>query len=204
MTMRLDRKLMAALAALALAPLAGAEPSDRYVQDVMKRDFHAKGQAKMDRMEQDVVQRICTASNDRPPSGLAKVLEGDQMKTIVWPADGKLLGNWKEGAKIAWSGRGMQWNEDPKKPSGGGCYNCHIISPERESAGTIGPSLRGFGKISGYGIETQPYVHGKLYNAKAYNLCSHMQRFGHTDTLPEPQIKDLTAYLLATQSPVNQ
>jgi len=196
-------KLAAAIAALAVAPLAAAEPSDREVQQNMKRDFHPKGQAKMDRIEQDAVQRICTATRDRPPAGLAKVLEGDQMKTIVYPS-GSLMGSWKAGGAIAWSGQGMQWNENPKKPSGGGCYNCHQISPQRTSAGTIGPSLTAFGKKRGNGVEMQKYVYGKIYNAKAYNLCSGMPRFGHTGSLTEQQMKDLTAYLLDPASPVNK
>ena len=135
--------LGAGLVALSLSPLAAAEPSDREVQQIMKRDFHPKGQAKMDRIEQDAVQRTCTATRDKPPAGLAKKLEADQLKTIVYPS-GSLIGSWQEGAKIAWSGQGMQWHEDPKKPSGGGCYNCHEISPKRPSAGTIGPRLRAF------------------------------------------------------------
>lgn len=195
--------LGAALAALAASPVALAEPTDREVQAIMKRDFHAKGQAKMDRLEQDAVQRICTATNGKPPAELAKQLEADQLKTIVYPS-GSLMGNWKEGAKIAWSGRGMQWHEDPKKASGGGCYNCHQISPQRTSAGTIGPSLTGFGKTRGNGIEMQKYVYGKIYNAKAYNLCSDMPRFGTTSSLTEQQMKDLTAYLLDPASPVNK
>jgi sulfur-oxidizing protein SoxX len=195
--------LGAGLVALSLSPLAAAEPSDREVQQIMKRDFHPKGQAKMDRIEQDAVQRTCTATRDKPPAGLAKKLEADQLKTIVYPS-GSLIGSWQEGAKIAWSGQGMQWHEDPKKPSGGGCYNCHEISPKRPSAGTIGPSLRAFGKKRGSGIETQKYVYGKIYNAKAYNLCSHMPRFGYTGSLTEQQMKDLTAYLLDPASPVNQ
>ena len=64
--------LGAGLAALALSPLAIAEPTDREVQAIMKRDFHPKGQAKMDRLEQDAVQRVCTAANGKPPEGLAK------------------------------------------------------------------------------------------------------------------------------------
>jgi sulfur-oxidizing protein SoxX len=196
--------LGAGLAALVVSPLALAEPSDGEVQEIMKRDFRPKGQAKMDRLEQDAVQRVCTASNGKPPPALAKQLEADQMKTIVYPSGGSLMGNWKGGASIAWSGQGMQWHEDPKKPAGGGCYNCHEISPARTSFGTIGPSLKGFGKTRGNGIETQRYVYGKIYNAKAYNLCSEMPRFGHTNSLTEQQIKDLVAYLLDPASPVNQ
>lgn len=191
------------LAAPLLPPPALAEPSDREVQQVMKRDFRAKGQAGMDRLEQDGVQRVCTATNNKPPADLARQLEADQMKAIVYPSGG-LIGNWKEGAKIAWGGRGMQWHEDPRKPADGGCYNCHEISPQRTSAGTIGPSLTGFGKKRGNGIEMQKYVYGKIYNAKAYNLCSEMPRFGSTGSLTEQQIKDLTAYLLDPTSPVNK
>jgi len=195
--------LGAGFTALALSPLAIAEPTDREVQQAMKRDFRAKGQAGMDRLEPDGVQRICTVTGNRPPAELAKQLEADQTKTIVYPS-GSLMGDWKSGAKIAWGGQGMRWHEDPKKPADGGCYNCHEISPERTSAGTIGPSLTGFGKKRGNGIEMQRYVYGKIYNAKAYNLCSEMPRFGSTGSLTEQQIKDLTAYLLDPTSPVNK
>jgi sulfur-oxidizing protein SoxX len=195
--------LYAALAALLVSPVAAAEPSDREVQEIMQRDFRAKGQAKMDRLQQDAVQRVCTATRDKPSAAIAKQLEADQLKAIVFPS-GSLIGNWKNGSAIAWSGQGMQWHEDPKKPSGGGCYNCHEISPLRASAGTIGPSLRGFGKLRGSGPDIQKYVYGKIYNAKAYNLCSEMPRFGTTGTLTEQQIKDLVAYLLDPTSPVNK
>jgi sulfur-oxidizing protein SoxX len=180
-----------------------AQPTDREVQEILKRDFRPRGQAKMDRIEQDAVQRVCTTTHNRPPADLAKKLEADQMRTIPFP-NGSLIGNWKEGARIAWSGQGMQWHEDPSKPGGGGCYNCHEMSPLREAFGTIGPSLAGFGKKRGNGMETQRYVYGKIYNSKAYNLCSEMPRFGTTSSLTEQQIKDLTAYLLDPASPVNK
>jgi sulfur-oxidizing protein SoxX len=50
----------------------------------------------------------------------------------------------------------------------------------------------------------QKYVYGKIYNAKAYNLCSQMPRLGYAGTLSEQQIKDLVALLLDPASPVNQ
>ncbi len=46
--------------------------------------------------------------------------------------------------------------------------------------------------------------YGKIYNAKAYNLCSQMPRLGLSGTLTEEQIKDLVALLLDLDSPVNQ
>jgi sulfur-oxidizing protein SoxX len=47
-------------------------------------------------------------------------------------------------------------------------------------------------------------VYSKIYNAKAYNLCSEMPRFGHAGALGEKQIKHLVALLLDPESPVNK
>ena len=196
------KKTFLTLGLLAAAGAASAEPTDREVQAIMMRDFHPKGQAKMDRLEQDGVQRLCTLTHNKPPEATAKLMEADQLKTIVYPS-GSLLGDWRRGEKIASSGKGMQWNEKPG-PGGGGCYNCHQLSPKQASYGTIGPSLKGFGRIRGNGVDMQRYVYGKIYNAKAYSLCSEMPRFGYTGSLSEQQMKDLTALLLDPASPVNQ
>src|SRR5688500_20350249 len=88
------------------------------VQRILQRDFHARGQATMDRVVQDGVQRVCTESNDRPPAELAKQLEADQMKTIAFP-EGSLIGDWKRGEQIAQSGRGLQWTATAGTASGG-------------------------------------------------------------------------------------
>jgi sulfur-oxidizing protein SoxX len=180
-----------------------AEPTARDVTEAMKRDFHPRGQATMDRIPQDAVQRICTETRDNPPAALAKQLEADQMKTIVFPA-GSLMGDWKRAEKVAQSGRGSMWNDKPGVDAGGSCYNCHQISPQETSYGTMGPSLLGFGKKRGNGPEMQKYVYGKIYNAKAYNACSQMPRLGYAGTLSEQQIKDLVALLLDPESPVNK
>ena len=191
------------LIAMLVAPLALADPNPQDVQKLMQRDFHARGQAGMDRVVQDGLQRLCTESGDKPPAELAKSLEADQMKTIVFP-EGSLMGDWKRGESIAQNGRGLQWTDKPGDAAGGSCYNCHQLSPQEASFGTLGPSLRQFGKLRGNGQEIQRYVYGKIYNAKAYNLCSQMPRLGLSGTLTEEQIKDLVALLLDADSPVNQ
>ena len=191
------------LIAMLVAPLALADPTPQDVQKLMQRDFHARGQAGMDRVVQDGLQRLCTESGDKPPAELAKSLEADQMKTIVFP-EGSLMGDWKRGERIAQNGRGLQWTDKPGDAAGGSCYNCHQLSPQEASFGTLGPSLRQFGKLRGNGREIQRYVYGKIYNAKAYNLCSQMPRLGLSGTLTEEQIKDLVALLLDADSPVNQ
>jgi len=183
--------------------LAFAEPTARDVTEALKRDFHPRGQAKMDRVSQDGLQRICTDTRDKPPAALAKQIEADQMRTIVFPT-GSLMGDWKRAEKVAQDGRGSMWSDKPGAPAGGSCYNCHQISPQETSYGTLGPSLLGFGKKRGNGPEMQKYVYGKIYNAKAYNACSQMPRLGYAGTLTEEQIKDLVALLLDPASPVNR
>jgi sulfur-oxidizing protein SoxX len=180
-----------------------ADPGPAEVQKILQRDFHARGQATMDRVVQDGLQRVCTESGNKPPAAVAKTLEADQMKTIVFPSGG-LTGDWKRGETIAQGGRGLTWNDRAGQPADGSCYNCHQLSPAELSYGTIGPSLRGFGKIRGNGAEVQRYVYGKIYNAKAYNACSQMPRLGYSGTLTEEQIKDLVALLLDPASPVNK
>jgi sulfur-oxidizing protein SoxX len=173
------------------------------VQKVLQRDFHARGQATMDRVVQDGLQRLCTETNDRPPGDVARQLEADQLKTIAFPA-GNLIGDWKNGERIAQNGRGLQWTDAAGSTGGGSCYNCHQISPQETSHGTLGPTLLRFGWMRGNGPEMQRYVYGKIYNAKAYNLCSQMPRLGHSGTLTPEQIKDLVGLLLDPASPVNK
>ena len=202
---------LASLAALAALAVSCATPRD-YRPDalaLMKRDFHAQGIAGMDRLKEDDVQAACNKYDNNPPADVVARLQKEQLETIKYPADGKLLGDWKVGEKTAQRGRGMTWRDKPHKtsrgePNGGGCYNCHQIGPATTSFGTVGPSLYQFGKRRGYGIEVQRYAYAKIYNAKAFNLCSQMPRFGHIDALTEAQIKDLVALLMDPNSPVNR
>ena len=204
--------LAAALASCSSAPTTtpgaggdhrGESPADMArVTSVLKASMHERGQAKMGRIELDDLQRLCNQYADNPPAEQAKRMEAEQLKGIAFPG-GSLIGDWKAGEKIAQSGRGMTWSDKPGA-AGGSCYNCHQISPKVEAYGTIGPSLAGFARIRGNGPEVQRYVYGKIYNAKAYNACSTMPRFGHSGTLSEQQMKDLTALLLDPASPVNQ
>jgi sulfur-oxidizing protein SoxX len=169
----------------------------------LRRDFHERGQAKMDRVELDAVQRLCNLYADNPPAEVAQPLEEAQLKAIALPG-GSLIGDWKSGERIAQSGRGSMWSDKPGVQDGGSCYNCHQLSPREPAHGTVGPSLAGFGKIRGAGAEMQKYAYGRIYNSKAYNLCSQMPRLGHAGTLNEQQIKDLVGLLLDPASPVNQ
>ena len=191
-------------AAVAIALTAQAQDEHAKALAMMKRDFHAKGIASMDRLNEDGLQALCNRSHNDPPKPIGEQLQHDQLAAINYPADGKFLGDWKSGEKIAQTGSGMTWSDKAGQANGGSCYNCHQIGPNETSFGSIGNSLRQFGKIRGYGAETQKYVYGKIYNAKAFHLCSTMPRFGQSGTLTEQQIKDLVALLLDPNSPVNK
>jgi sulfur-oxidizing protein SoxX len=194
--------MLAGGAALLASCATGPGEARRDALGMMQRDFHARGIAGMDRLKQDEVQAACNKTNDNPPKEMADGLQKAQLASIKWPGDGKLLGDWKAGEKVAQNGRGMAWND--KGGVGGSCYNCHQIGPATTSFGTIGPSLYQFGKLRGYGPDVQRYAYSKIYNAKAYNACSQMPRFGHVGALTEQQMKDLTALLMDPASPVNQ
>jgi len=174
--------------------------------ELMKASFHEQGQAKLDRLEQDEVQKICSEYNgDRKiPKDVAERLEKAELAAIKYPTDGKYLGDWKNGERIAQSGVGMQFTDTAGAATGGNCYACHELTKAELAFGTIGPSLYNFGKIRGYTPEMQKYAFGKVYNSEAFSACSNMPRFGHKGILNEQQIKDVVALLMDPNSPVNK
>jgi sulfur-oxidizing protein SoxX len=192
---------------IAVAAGAGDPQSERQkTVEVMKMSFTARGQAGLDRLNQDEAQAACSRRPaDGPvPVGVAEHIAKTSVASVKFPADGRLLGDWREGEKIAQSGIGMQFSDDPKRAAGGNCYACHELSPKELSFGTIGPSLRAFGKTRGFGPEMQRYVYMKVYNPHAFVACSTMPRFGYKGILTEAQIVHLVALLLDPASPVNQ
>lgn len=191
----------AGAAALAACAMLQPSPQDQAMKR-MQEDFHAAGIVGMDRLKADTVVAACNKYDNNPPAELTARLQKEQYATVKYPADGKLLGNWKSGEKVAQNGRGMTFRD--KGGVGGGCYNCHQIGPDTTSFGTIGPSLYHFGKLRGYTTEVQRYAYAKIYNAKAYSVCSQMPRFGYVHALTEDQIKDLVALLMDPNSPVNR
>lgn len=173
--------------------------------DVLRMSFKERGQAKLDRLDQDQPQSVCSVELDKkPPVAELERMEKAQQALLKYPADGNLLGDWREGEKIAQSGVGKQFSDNPANPAGGNCYACHQLSPAEISFGTIGPPLQGYGKLRGNSEAMQRYTYGKIYNPQAFMACSNMPRFGHNGILTEQQIKDVTALLLDPNSPVNQ
>jgi sulfur-oxidizing protein SoxX len=213
-----SKKLL--IAATALAFIAGCAnlPStadlDKLTASIVKASFSDQGIVKASVLDTDETNKVCSAADVAGKSlddATAKAIEASNFKSIKWPSDGKFLGDWKEGEKIAQSGRGLTWTDDTKTPNGGNCYNCHQMDKKEISFGTIGPSLYNYGKLRGVSDPASPnskamveYTWGKVWNSKAYNACSNMPRAGHMGILNETQIRHIVALLLDPKSPVNQ
>ncbi|MGA8392457.1 MAG: sulfur oxidation c-type cytochrome SoxX [Burkholderiaceae bacterium] len=202
----------AIIAGCATAP--SSADLDKMTSDIVKTSFRDQGIVKASVLDTDETNKACSAADvaGKPlDEKTAKAIEAANMKTIKWPANGKFLGSWQEGEKLAQSGRGLTWTDDASTPNGGNCYNCHQIDKKEISFGTIGPSLYNFGKLRGVADPASPaskgmveYTWGKIWNAKAYNACSNMPRAGHMGIMTEAQVADLVALLLDPKSPVNQ
>jgi sulfur-oxidizing protein SoxX len=202
--------LAGALAGCAMAP--SSDQVDAATQQIIKSSFREQGIAKLNWLEQDASNKACSEAQGKElDPKLAKAIEAANLKTVKMPSDGVFLGDWKAGEKIAQNGRGMTWSDKAGSANGGSCYNCHQVSKEELSFGSIGPSLYNYGKIRGVtdpaAAASKPiveYTWSKMWNSKAFNACSGMPRFGHAGILDEKQMRDVMALLLDPKSPVNQ
>ena len=211
-TLAISAFVGAAVIVAGCASMPSPAALDQQALAMLKASFRDQGIAKVDRLNQDAVQKAC--SSDKPPAeALAKQIEGEALAAIKWPAGGRYLGDWREGEKLAQSGRGMTWSDASvaTTANGGNCYNCHQITKAEISYGTIGPSLYNYGRNRGVTDLAAPTAQGvieytwmKIYNGKATNACSNMPRFGHAGLLDPKQMSDLMALLLDPKSPVNQ
>lgn len=172
---------------------------------VLQQSYKARGQATMDRIEQSPMQKTCSG-----PVGMsvdeaeAERIRSAAVAAVKFPADGRYLGDWQAGEKIAQTGTGMQSSDDPAKPNGGNCYACHRLAPKEIAYGNMGPPLTQYGKLRGQSAEMLKYTWTRLWNSHAYNACSHMPRFGDAGILTEQQLRDVMALLFDPASPVNQ
>jgi sulfur-oxidizing protein SoxX len=157
------------------------------------------------RFDQDETMKQCSLDRNAPPKNVADDIQKRERARIQYPADGKLLGDWNSGEKIAQSGYGLRFTDyPPRQPNGGNCYACHQLSKAEVSYGTIGPSLLNYGKNRNFSEADTKAVYDKIYDAHAAFPCSNMPRFGVSGVLSIEQIKDLVALVMSPDSPVNK
>jgi sulfur-oxidizing protein SoxX len=186
------------------AQTAAKAPDPALVDAYMKSTFGKAPPEWQARIEPDETLKTCNAYHNEVPSAEAEKITAREMARVVYPADGKFLGNWKEGAKIANNGRGGQFSDPPDTVAGGNCYACHQMEQKEVSYGTLGPSLTNYGKDRKYDPQEIKNAFTKVYDSQAMFACSNMPRFGVNKVLSEQQIKDIVAFLFDPESPVNK
>jgi sulfur-oxidizing protein SoxX len=200
--------VLCAYAAIAIA----ADSTDAVIQraeQVVRESFtSATPEQWKARLAQDRTQALCSRYHNAPPADAAASIVADALTSMRYPESGKLLGNWQEGEKLASNGTGGHIGrlepDPPDRKRGGNCYACHALAATEIAAGTLGPSLTGYGKLRGSSPEAAKFVYEKIYNAQATFPCSLMPRFGHNAWLTPEQIADTVAFLLDPGSPVNK
>lgn len=196
------------LITLAAAPSVMAQQNnvDRArVDAVIKKAFPTAPADWQSRLSPDATMQECTAHDNTPPQATFDAVQMRERATIQYPADGKLLGDWKKGEALAQSGYGLRFTDyPPSRVNGGNCYACHQLTEKEVSYGTIGPSLLGYGKIHEFKEAQVKATYDKIYNAQATFPCSLMPRFGTNKVLTAEQIKDIVALVMSPESPVNK
>ena len=199
----------AALLVLLLAVAARAHAGDSAEEAFRKSFSTATEEEWKSRLAQDEVNALCsTHHNQPPPEVAARIIELSQA-SLKLPSDPKaMLGDWKNGEKLASIGSGGHIGKiQPDRPDtrrGGNCYACHTIARKEVAAGNLGPSLTDYAKVRGSDADAVRFVYAKIYNAQAFYPCSSMPRFGHNQWLTPQEIADVTAFLLDPQSPANK
>ncbi|WP_072389805.1 sulfur oxidation c-type cytochrome SoxX [Hyphomicrobium sp. CS1BSMeth3] len=199
--------ILAALAAVLAAPVSAQETKidPLHADVVMKFAFSQAPKDWAGRVDQDETLKVCSAARNAPSAADAEKIMAREKAKIKYPDDGKLMGDWKQGERWAQSGYGMRFTDyPPRNPNGGNCYACHQMTQAEVSYGTVGPSLREYGKIRKYAEADVKAVYEKIYNAHAAFPCSLMPRFGSNAVLTIDQIKDLVALVMSPESPVNK
>ncbi len=197
---------LTALSLGAMHPVAQAQqPSNQEIHKQLKESFKSRSIAKVERLDQSELQQQCSAYATRPmPEEMRKSLEKKALDGVKYPADGRYLGDWKQGEQIAQSGVGMQFSDNEKTVNGGNCYACHQLTKAELSYGNIGPALYNYGKLRGNTEPILKYTWARIWNAHAFNACNIMPRYGDAGILTEEQIRNVMALLLDPASPVNQ
>ncbi len=207
---KIGRNVAAAIvgATVALGSVAWAQQSSKAapetVASVVKNTWKAPAEGWQTRVDQDDTQRLCSETRNNPSKADYEKIRVRELATIVFPADGVVLGNWKDGEAVAQTGTGGQFSDKADGPRGGNCYACHQMSPKELSYGTLGPSLIEYGKIRKYAAADAKAAYVKIFNAQSVLPCSNMPRFGFHKFLSEQQLKDVTAFLFDPESPVNK
>ena len=201
----------AIVAALALAAAylllqpGGEAATAAAVDNAIKASWTRAAPEWQARLVQDETQKVCSQYRNVPPKAVADAILAREKAAIQYPPDGKLMGDWKKGEKLAQSGYGGRFTDyPPRAENGGNCYACHQLEKKELSFGTLGPSLLQYGKDRKFREAEIKAVYERIYNPQAAIPCANMPRMGSNKFLTIEQITHLVAYVMSPESPVNK
>lgn len=175
------------------------------IDDAIKQSWTRAAPDWQARLVQDETQKACSQYRNAPPKQVADALIAREKASLQYPPDGKFMGDWKKGEKLAQSGYGGRFTDyPPRQENGGNCYACHQLEKKELSFGTLGPSLLEYGKNRRYAEAEIKAVYERIYNPHATIPCANMPRMGASKFLTIEQIRDLVAYVMSPDSPVNK
>jgi sulfur-oxidizing protein SoxX len=177
-------------------------------EDAVAHAYPGMPDALTARAIQDTSQKICSnAAREKLSADEAMTIVQAARASMKYPASGKLMGDWKVGAKLVVDGGGMRVRDgqvEKLRENGALCTNCHVMDPKEVNSGNLGPSLTGYGRSRGTSEAVVRQTYEKIYNAWLYLPCSNMPRLGSSGYLTPEQITHLVAYLVDPQSTVNR
>src|SRR5258708_8344850 len=80
--------------------------AERAVAEMIKASFKTRGQATIDRLSQDDAQALCSKHAGELPKGMSDGIEKMQLAALRYPSSGQLMGDWRQGERLAHSGVG--------------------------------------------------------------------------------------------------
>jgi sulfur-oxidizing protein SoxA len=92
--------------------------------------------------------------------------------------------------------QGKQLAYNPEK---GRCLSCHVLGPDGEQPGTVGPNLSDYARRGVSPAQTFQ----QIWDARVRNPHSVMPAFGTNTLLTAEEVADITAYLHKLDMPVN-
>ena len=199
---------MPLLVAVGCASFPDAQSTRGHGEKMIATSYPGMPDSLTRRAVQDRAQQICSKV------GGAKLTQEEAVEvirlsraSIQYPASGRLAGDWKVGAKLAYAGQGSRivgGRLEKAKENGALCSNCHVLDPREVNVGNIGPALAGYGAQRGDSEPVAKLTYERIYNAWAYLPCSNMPRLGAGGHLTPEQIAHVVAYLIDPASPVNK
>src|SRR5262245_4143242 len=99
--------LVLAVAALSCGAVFAQQKSGvppEQVDAAIKAAFPGAPEQFIPRLTPDQTMRECSATRNNPPKTMADAIQKREAANIEYPADGKFLGDWKAGERLAQSG----------------------------------------------------------------------------------------------------